>query len=454
MAGAAPHPFTLHNFRAYWLARFSTTLAQTAMVIVIGWQVYDIARATMTVKEAAFQLGLIGVAQFLPLLFLSLFAGWVADRLDRRWIARGAVALEAFCALSLGWLTWSGQISLPFLFGIAALLGVARAFAGPALSALSPNLVPKAVLPTAIALSSIAWQSASILGPAMGGYLYAAKPWLTYAVSGGLFSFSLLMLLLIGVVPRTTVKFTGNPWAQMIDGLHYVRRNRLVLGAISLDLFAVLLGGATAMLPVYARDILQVGAEGLGHLRAAPSIGAVTVALWFGVRPLKTGVGVKMLSAVALFGLATVFFGLSAPIFVPIFGAAAVGHDLAPAVIFALVCLFIIGAADMVSVYVRQSLIQLYTPDEMRGRVGAVSTLFISGSNELGEAESGFLAALVGPIVAVVGGGIGAIIVTALWARWFPELRSARTFDPPAEPLILEPDAPNPPATSAKGPTS
>jgi MFS family permease len=426
------HPFAVPNFRYYFLARLSTTLGQMAMVIVIGWQVYDIARRTMTVKEAAFQLGLIGVAQFLPLLCLSLFAGWLADRLDRRWIARAAVALEAFCAIALGVLTYTGGITLPWLFGIAALLGVARAFASPALSALSPNLVPKAILPTAIALSSLSWQIGTVIGPAMGGYLYAGADWLPYAVAGGLFLLSFILLMLIGQVPRSAAKFSGSPWAQMVDGLHYVRRNRLVLGAISLDLFAVLLGGATAMLPVYARDILQVGSAGLGHLRAAPAVGAVVTALWFSWRPLKYDVGVKMLVAVALFGLATVVFGLSAPLLLPVFGPAAVGHDLSPAVLLALVALFVIGAADMVSVYVRQSLIQLYTPDEMRGRVGAVSTLFVSGSNELGEAESGFLAALIGPIAAVVGGGIGAVLVTLAWAKLFPELRRARTFDPPA----------------------
>jgi len=451
MAGAAPHPFTIHNFRAYWLARFSTTLAQTAMVIVIGWQVYDIARETMGIKAAAFQLGLVGIFQFVPLLFLSLYAGWVADRLDRRWIARGSVALEAACALTLGWLTWTGHITLPALFTIAALLGVARAFAGPALGALAPNLVPKAVLPTAIAFSSIAWQAASVLGPAAGGYLYAVDGWVPYAASGAMFLLALVMLMLIGPVPRTAITSQASPWAQMIDGLHYVRRNRLVFGAISLDLFAVLLGGATAMLPIYARDILQVGAEGLGHLRAAPSLGAVMVALWFGVKPLRTNVGVKMLVSVAIFGAANALFGLSVPIFAPFYGTAAVGGDFAPAVLFALACLFVVGAADMVSVYVRQSLIQLHTPDEMRGRVGAVSTLFVSGSNELGEARSGFLAALVGPAVAVTAGGVIAVGVTALWARWFPELRRARTFDPPEQPLILEPDVPNPVPVPAKG---
>ncbi|MFD1788863.1 MFS transporter [Sphingomonas floccifaciens] len=454
MADAAPHPLTHPNFRAYWLARFSTTLAQTAMVIVIGWQVYDIARETMGIKAAAFQLGLVGIAQFLPLLFLSLYAGWVADRVDRRWIARASVGLEAACAITLGWLTWTGHITLPALFFVAALLGVARAFAGPALGALAPNLVPKAVLPTAIAFSSIAWQAASVLGPAMGGYLYAVAGWVPYAVSGTLFLLSFAMLMLIGAIPRAVITSTRGPWAQMIDGLRYVRRNRLVYGAISLDLFAVLLGGATAMLPIYARDILQVGAEGLGHLRAAPSLGAVVVALWFGIRPLRRNVGVKMLVSVAIFGAANALFGLSVPIFQPIFGAAAVGSDFAPAVLFALACLFVVGAADMVSVYVRQSLIQLHTPDEMRGRVGAVSTLFISGSNELGEARSGFLAALVGPAVAVTAGGIAAVAVTALWARIFPQLRLARTFDPPDELLILDPDMPNPKPVHAKGPTS
>lgn len=430
MAGA-PHPFSIPSFRAYWLARLANTLAQMAMVIVIGWQVYDIARETMPIREAAVQLGWIGIAQFIPLLLLSLVAGWVADRIDRRWIARGAVALEAACALLLAWLSYSGGITLGWLFFVAAMLGVARAFAGPALQALAPNLVPVATLPAAIALSSIAWQAGSVLGPAMGGYLYAANAWLPYAVSGALFTLGFVMLALIKPVARTRMTGARNPWRQMAEGLSYVRRNRLVFGAISLDLFAVLLGGATAMLPIYARDILMVGAEGLGHLRAAPALGAVAVAVWFAWRPLKNDVGVKMLWSVAGFGAATALAGASAPILLPILGPAAVGHDLAPAVTIALIALFLVGATDMVSVYVRQSLIQLHTPDEMRGRVGAVSTLFISGSNELGEARSGFLAAAIGPVAAVVGGGIAAILVTAWWARLFPELRNARTFDPP-----------------------
>jgi MFS family permease len=412
MAGP-PHPFAIRDFRLYWTARLASTIAQMGMVIVIGWQVYDIARHTMPTRQAALQLGLIGIVQFVPLFVLTLVTGWTADRLDRRYIARASISLEIFCAATLGWLTWSGSISLFALFVVAGLLGVARAFAMPALSALAPNLVPRETLPRAIAMSSIAWQSGAIAGPAIGGYLYAWAPHMPYAVSGGLFLISLTCMFLIRPIERTAIGGSRNPWRQMIDGLHYVRRNRLVLGAISLDLFAVLLGGATAMLPVFARDVLHVGPTGLGHLRAAPAAGATVTALWFAWRPLKHNVGVKMLAAVGVFGGATIVFGFSR--FMPL----------------SLLCLALLGAADMLSVYVRQSLIQLYTPNEMRGRVGAVSSLFISASNELGEAESGFLAALIGPVAAVVGGGIGAILVTLLWAKWFPELRLARSFDPP-----------------------
>jgi MFS family permease len=352
----APHPLRIRDFRFYWTARLASTVAQMAMVIVIGWQVYDIARRTMDPREAALQLGLIGVVQFVPLFLLTLLTGWTADRVDRRFVARASIALEIFCAALLGWLTWSGHVTLPWLFVVAALLGVARAFAAPALSALAPNLVPRAVLPRAIALSSIAWQSGAIAGPALGGYLYAWTPYMPYAVSGGLFALSLVCMFMIGPKPRSAIEGSKNPWRQMIDGLSYVRQNRLVLGAISLDLFAVLLGGATAMLPVFARDVLDAGPAGLGHLRAAPAVGATLTALWFAWRPLKRNVGVKMLGAVGVFGAATIVFGLSR--FMPL----------------SLFCLALLGAADMFSVYIRQSLIQLYTPDEMRGRVGAVSS--------------------------------------------------------------------------------
>jgi MFS family permease len=408
-----PSPFSFRDYRFYWMARFATTIAQNAMVVVIGWQVYDIARRTMGQKEAAFQLGMIGVAQFLPLAVLTLVTGWTADRVDRRWIGRIVLLLEGLCAAWLALLAWHGTTTLLAIYIVAVMLGVCRAFANPAIGALAPNLVPAEVLPTAIAASSIAWQTGAIAGPALGGYLYAASHWAPYSASAILFTLGSASLMFIRPIPKTSLDRKANPWRQMVDGLHYVRRNRIVLGAISLDLFAVLLGGATAMLPIYARDILKVGSEGLGHLRAAPAVGSAVMAFYFSVRPLRHNVGIKMLIAVALFGACTVGFGLSRWL------------------LLSLVCLAVLGACDMLSVYVRQSLIQIWTPNEMRGRVGAVSTLFISGSNELGEAESGLLAALIGPVWAVVLGGFGAIGVTLLWSRLFPELVRARTFDPP-----------------------
>jgi len=416
-----PEPLRIRDFRSFWLARLTTTIGQMAMVIVIGWQVYDIARATMDIREAAFQLGLIGLVQFVPLFVLTPISGWTADRLDRRHIARAVVLLELGCALILLTATWGGFISLPILFGVAALLGVARAFAGPALGAMAPNLVPREILPNAIALSSTAWQAGAIVGPALGGILYDVTPHLPYALSSCLFAISAISLFTIRPLPRAALK-PGSPLKQMVDGLVYVRRNRLVFGAITLDLFAVLLGGVTAMLPLYARDILHVGADGLGPLRAAPAAGATLTAIFFSFRPIKTNVGVKMLTAVVVFGAATAVFGLS------------------QIYLLSLAMLALLGAADMFSVYIRQSLIQLHTPDEMRGRVAAASTLAISASNELGETRSGFSAALLGPVTATVAGGIAAIVVTLAWAMLFPELRRARTFEmgePPPEDAVI-----------------
>lgn len=414
-------PLAIPAYRNYLMARFAATIGQMAMVIVIGWQVYDIARETRDIEAAAFQLGLVGLVQFAPLFLLTLVSGWTADRIDRRYIARAVLALEMLCAGILFWTTWTGSVNLPTLFAVAALLGVARAFAGPAFGALAPNLVPPELLPRAIAMSSMAWQTGSILGPAIGGLLYDVTPHLPYAVSTILFGVSLLLMMLIKPIPRTSIRGTGSPWRQMIDGLAYVRHNKLVLGAVTLDLFAVLLGGVTAMLPIYARDILVVGPEGLGPLRAAPAVGAALTALYFSFKPIRSNVGVKMLAAVVVFGAATAVFGLST--WMPL----------------SLAMLAILGAADMFSVYIRQSLIQLHTPDAMRGRVSAASTLAISASNELGETRAGFSAAVIGPVPAVVAGGIGAVIVTLLWARWFPQLRQARTFDLPPE---LRPEKP------------
>jgi MFS family permease len=411
---AHSHPFRIHNFRCYWVSRLATTLAQYAMLLIIGWQTYNIARdGGMSIAEASGQLALIGLFQFLPLFVLTPFSGLAADRFDRRALGRLTVLLQLLCAAALGWVTWSGAISLPILYGVAIVLGIARGFAGPALSALAPNLVPKPVLPTAIALSSISWQVGMIGGPALGGYLYAIEPALPYWVATGLFATSMVALTLIGKVPQPAVRKDQRPIGAIVDGMRYVVNNKMVLGAITLDLFAVFLAGATALFPVYARDILQVGETGLSQLAMAPAIGAAITAAWFSFRPISTNVGPKMLGAVAIFGVATIIFGLS------------------KSMPLSLAMLFIVGAADMFSVYIRQSLIQLHTPDDKRGRVSSVSLLTISASNEGGDFFSGTLAFLIGPVAAVVAGGVGAIVTVALWSRIFPVLRTTRTFDPP-----------------------
>ena len=413
----ARSPLSFRDYRLFWIARFAGVLAQVGMVVVIGWQVYDIARTDygMDPKAAAFQLGLIGIAQFVPLLLLMPVAGWMADRFDRRVVSVSAISLDIANALALGWMTAHDTLTLPALFAIAALHGVVRTFNGPSLSALGPNLVPAASLPKAIAMSSIAWQTGAILGPAFGGLAYAASPALPYWIAASLLAIAAVSVISIRPFARISIKGESHPIRQMIDGLAYVRGHRFLLGAITLDLFAVLLAGATALLPVYARDILKVGPEGLGWLRGAPALGATVMALWFSFRPLSHNVGAKMLGAVIVFGAATIVFGYSTKMWL------------------SLAMLVILGAADMLSVYVRSSLTQLYTPDEMRGRVNAVSQLAISGSNELGEAQSGLAAALIGPVGAVVVGGAGAIAVTLIWAYIFPELRRAKTFDPPKE---------------------
>ena len=407
------HPLTIPAFRAYFVSRLALTIASTSLAIVIGWQVYNLARETMDVREAAFLLGMIGAAQFVPLFLLTPVVGLVADTLDRRWIVRLTTLLLIAVTATLGVLTYLDRLSLPALFVAAALIGVGRAFSGPAYSALAPNLVPRDTLPTAIALSSIAWQVGSIAGPSVGGVLYAIHPDVAYASATGLFAVALIALFFIGPVPQPPAQPDRHPLQRVADGFRYVRRNRLVLASITLDLFVVLLAGATALLPIYARDILHVGAAGLGVLAAAMGVGAALTAVFFSFRPMKANVGVKMLAAVGLFGAAILVFGLSRNFWLSL-GA-----------------LSIAGAADMVSVYVRSSLIQLHTPDEMRGRVSAVSQMTISASNELGEFESGVAASLLGPVGAVVFGGVAAIGVTLLWSRLFPELRLAKTFDPP-----------------------
>ncbi len=389
-------------------------MATMSMVVILGWQVYDTARGPdygMTVAQASFQLGLLGLFQFVPLFVLTPLAGWVADRFERRSVAICANLVDLGIAAVLAWATYADMLNLPLLFALASAHGVARVFVGPAMSAMTPNLVPPALLPKAIALSSIAWQGASILGPALAGFLYAAGASLPYIFSVALLGVAILALPFIRPIMPPPIDKAVHPLRQMADGLRYTWSERFLLGAITLDLFAVLLAGATALLPVFARDILHVGAEGLGWMRAAPAIGAVAVAIWFSFRPLQHNVGVKMLWAVVIFGCATIGFGLS------------------DTFALSITMLILLGAADMLSVYVRSSLVQLNTPDAMRGRVSSVSGLAISASNELGEMQSGVAAALLGPVGAVVFGGAGAIIITGIWAWLFPELRNARTFE-------------------------
>jgi MFS family permease len=423
MASAAPvHPLRIANFRAYWLSRFAGTIAISAQGIIIGWQVYGLARGEFhySIERSASLLGLIGLVQFVPLFLLTPLVGLVADTFDRRWIVRGTTLLLTLNALMLGLLTRHGALTLPFLYVAAVFVGVARAFSGPAYSALAPNLVPRESLPTAIAISTLAWQTGTIAGPSVGGLLYAIHPDVAYTTIAGLFVVALGLMFLIGRVPQPAAQVDRAPMQRIADGFRYVRRNPLVLGAITLDLFVVLLAGSTALLPIYARDILKVGSQGLGFLAAGMGIGAAAASLWFSLRPMKTDVGVKMLGAVAIFAVAILTFGLS--------------HSF----VVSFVALVVAGAADMVSVYVRTSLIQLHTPDAMRGRVSAVSQLTISASNELGEAESGLLASLLGPMGAVVFGGVAALAVVALWSRLFPELRRARTFQLPTQDIEPE----------------
>jgi MFS family permease len=302
--------------------------------------------------------------------------------------------------------TWRGVASVTLLLIVAAAFGAARAFFAPANTAMGPMLVPRILLPRAIAWNSLAWQTASIAGPAAGGLLVALSPTHAYVATLLLYLLSALSVALIHKPTQPQVQ-PGSRWALMKEGLVYVWRQKIVFGAISLDLFAVLLGGATALLPVFARDILQVGAQGFGILRAGPAIGATVVALWLAAHPIRHKAGVVMFAGVAMFGVATCVFALSRSLWLSV------------------VALALLGGADMLSVYIRQTLTQLITPDPMRGRVAAVSSVFIGASNELGEFESGVVARFLGPVGAALFGGVGALIITGLWARLFPALRKA-----------------------------
>ncbi|GAB4478624.1 MAG: MFS transporter [Erythrobacter tepidarius] len=409
-------PLQIGDYRRYWLARFLAVFATMSMVVLLGYQTYEVARAdyAMSLAEASFYLGLLGLAQFVPLFVLTPVAGLAADRFDRRHVAAFANGIDALVAVLLTVMTWTDTLNLPILFALAAAHGTARVFVGPSMSAIAPNIVPSALLPRAIALSSIAWQAASVAGPAVGGLIFASAGWLPHAISALMLLAGTILILSIRPIKARHESPTLKPVRQIIEGMIYVWRERFLLGCITLDLFAVLLAGATALLPVFARDILFVGPDGLGLMRAAPALGAALVALWLSFHPIERSVGVKMLLAVGAFGALTITFAFSR------------SFALSVAILAAM------GAVDMVSVFIRSSLVQLFTPDDKRGRVSAISGLAISASNELGEMQSGLAAALLGATGAVVFGGAGAIVVTLIWAWYFPELRHASSFEPQA----------------------
>jgi MFS family permease len=371
--------------------------------VAVGWQIYAL-------THSALDLGLAGLVQFVPSAVLMFPAGHAADRYARNRVVLICSSLEALAAAYLAWSSYSGHVTVGAIYAALAVFGVASAFDSPASAALLPAVTSEEQLQQGTALSTGAWQFAAIAGPAAGGLLYAIAPSVPYLV---MFALSLSSAVLIGTINMRILERVKEPptLATLFAGVIFVRRNPAILGTISLDLFAVLLGGATALLPIYARDILHTGPWGLGVLRGVPSLGALLMTALLARHAINKGAGLKMFQAVIVFGLATVVFGVSHRLWLSI------------------VALAVMGAADTVSVVVRSSLVQLATPDAMRGRVSAVNYLFINASNQLGAFESGATAALLGTVPAVVVGGIGTIAVALLWMKLFPTLRRVERLD-------------------------
>lgn len=402
-------------FALYLSARILSTLAMQILAVSIGWQVYDLTGDLL-------DLGLVGLSQFLPFLCLILIAGQMADRHDRRRILNLCYTVQLAAALLLLQFTRNGSGSVLWIFAIAILLGSARAFAMPAAQAILMNLVPVQGYASAMALSSSTFHVAVILGPVAGGLLYALGPQVAYGGSASLLALASVLMALVRSNQQVSRR-EPTSWHTLLEGLRFVWTRPVVLGALSLDLFAVLFGGVTALLPAYAKDVLEVGPSGLGWLRAASAIGAVAVSAWLTFHPISRHVGRWMFGGVALYGIATIVFGLSTHI------------------VLSFLALLLIGAGDMVSVYVRHILVQLETPDEIRGRVSAVNAVFIGASNELGEFESGATARLMGLVPAVVFGGAATLAVTWIWMRRFPVLRFMDRF-PGAAALSSEEEPP------------
>ena len=394
--------FAHRAYLRFWGSRLAGSAGNQMMMVAVGWQMYDL-------TASAWDLGLVGLLQFLPALLLTLPAGHAADRYHRGRILGVAMAMSAVVALVLVAATHGHWVSRGLLLGLSVALGTIKAFQMPASQSLTPLLVPAPVLPRALAFSSMAMQVAIIGGPALGGFIYVAGADAVYTVCAALFAVAVVLMLGVRYehAPPPAEPVT---LATLLAGFHFIWQRPVVLGAISLDLFAVLLGGATALLPIFAKDVLHVGPWALGLLRAAPGVGALAMSAVLARWPVRRRVGRVMLGAVAVYGVATLVFGVSTSL------------------VLSLAALAVSGAADMVSVVIRQSLVQLDTPNEMRGRVSAVNSVFIGASNQLGEFESGAVAAWLGPVGSVVVGGIGTLLVTALWTRLFPPLARRETL--------------------------
>ena len=402
------------DYRRFLGSRLLSILGLEMVNVAVGWQVYALTRRPL-------DLGYVGLAQFLPVVLLTLAAGHAADRFDRRRVILVCHLAFGVCSGLLAWLAL-GRVQTPVpIFAVLVLLGCARAFNAPAAQALMPSLLPEADFPNAVAWNSSTFQVANVVGPALGGALYAAfgNPEAVYFLAAGLATLDVIVLL--GVKTRTgRMEKKAASWATVLAGVRYVWENKIVLGAVSLDLFAVLLGGAIALMPVFAQDVLHTGAWGLGILRSGPAIGAGLVGLYLAAHPLKRHVGRTMFTGVAIFGATIIAFGLSRSLWL------------------SMVILIVMGAADMLSVFVRLTVVQISPPPEMRGRVNAVNMLFIGASNELGEFESGLTAQWLGPVRAVVAGGVGTLLVVLVWSRLFPKLRGLDRMPTESRTALLE----------------
>ncbi len=405
------------DFSLFLAARFLATLAVQMQSVAVGWQVYAITADPL-------DLGLVGLAQFAPFLPLALVAGQVADRYDRRRIVASCFLVEMLCALALTGLTLAGLRAVWPVFAVMALYGSARAFMMPASQAVVINLVPKEVFSNALALNSSAFQVAVILGPALGGFLYLAGPMVVYATVAGLLAGAALMMGLLSRAPREPGPARPMSLDAVAEGLRFVWSRKVVLGAISLDLFAVLFGGATALLPAYASDVLHAGPTGLGLLRTAPGLGASLTALALAFWPIRRRVGYWMFGGAGVFGAATLALGFTDQFAV------------------ALAALALMGMGDMVSVYIRHMLVQMETPDAIRGRVSAVNSVFIGASNELGEFESGLAAEWLGLVPAILLGGGMTLLVAGAWMLWFGPLRTMDEFPRQAGGAEVKPQQP------------